>query len=139
MNLNQGPALAEAKKMLEAFYAAINRNDPPALLAFCDPDIVRVEPEGFPMSGTYRGHAELAAHIARARATWAEGACTPEGYIPAGDKMVVLLHVHVRLKDQTEWIDGQMADVFTLRNGKVIEMRSFGEKEDALAWAGVHT
>jgi hypothetical protein len=33
--------------------------------------------------------------------------------------------------------DGRFADVHTFRNGKVIEIRSFGERQDALDWAGV--
>ena len=52
------------------------------------------------------------------------------------DKIVVCLHVRVRLKDQTEWIDGRFADVFTFRDGKAIHYRSFAETQEALEWAG---
>jgi limonene-1,2-epoxide hydrolase len=33
---------------LEQFYAAINRNDMQAIIKDFDPQIVRIEPEGFP-------------------------------------------------------------------------------------------
>ena len=56
--------------------------------------------------------------------------------VVVGDKIVALLHVRVRLKNHTEWIDGRFADVHTFRNGKVIQVRTFGKRRDALEWAG---
>jgi ketosteroid isomerase-like protein len=120
-------------------YAAINRNDVPAAVKAFDPEIEWVEPPDFPTPGTYRGHTEVLAHVSRGRNTWAEGGCEPERFVVAGDKIVVFLHVHVRLKNRTEWNDGRMADVFTFRNGKVIHVRSFGRSQDALEWAGAET
>jgi hypothetical protein len=35
-----------------------------------------------------------------------------------------------------DWIDGRFADVWTFRNGKAIQGRSFGERQEALQWAG---
>ncbi|UYL07233.1 nuclear transport factor 2 family protein [Bdellovibrio sp. SKB1291214] len=59
-------------------YAGINRNETDALLKFFAPDIVRVEPEGFPSSGIYRGLDQMKVHLAQGRSTWAEGSCEPE-------------------------------------------------------------
>jgi len=116
-------------------YAAINRNDVPAALKALDPQIEWIEPPDFPTPGTYRGHAEVTGQISKGRGTWAEGACEPESFVVAGDKIVALLHVRVRLKDHTEWIDGRFADVHTFRNGKVVQVRTFGKRQDALEWA----
>lgn len=71
------------------------------------------------------------------RGSWAEGTCDPEGFFENGDKVVVYLHAWVRLKDSTEWIGGQFADGFVFRGGKIIEYRSFGERADAMKWAGI--
>jgi ketosteroid isomerase-like protein len=49
----------------------------------------------------------------------------------------VLLLVRVKLKKTMEWVEGRLADVFTFRNGKILQMRSFAEKQQALDWAGV--
>jgi ketosteroid isomerase-like protein len=57
--------------------------------------------------------------------------------IAAGDKVIALVYVRVRLKNKLEWNEGRPADVFTFRNGKVIEMRTFLEQQQALDWAGV--
>lgn len=122
---------------LDQFFAAINRNDMQAITKNFDPQIVRIEPEGFPTAGTYRGFAEVQEHVAKGRGAWAEGTCEPEKYFTHGDKVVVYLHVRVRLKDSTDWVDGHFADGFVFRAGKIIQYLSFGERRDALKWAGM--
>ena len=137
MPTNQSTNLASEIETLKEVYAAINRNDIPGVLKFFDPEIERIEPPGFPSSGTYRGHAEVKAQFSQARDTWAEGGCKPEKFVVAGDKVIVFVHVRVRLKNKQEWIEGDAADVFTFRNGKVTQMRTFTEKQHALEWAGI--
>jgi ketosteroid isomerase-like protein len=65
---------------LERFFAAINRNDIQAMTDHFDPQIVRIEPEGFPMAGTYRGITDVQRHVAEGRGTWAEGSCESEKF-----------------------------------------------------------
>jgi ketosteroid isomerase-like protein len=112
-------------EILKRFFAAINRNDMDAMIKDFDPEIVRVEPEGFPTSGTYRGIAAVRDHVAKGRGTWAEGSCDPEEFFEAGNKVVVYLHVRVRLRHSEEWIDARFADGFAFRGGKIIEFNSF--------------
>ena len=130
-------SLTSRIEIIKEVYAAINRNDIPGVLQLFDPQIVRVEFEGSPSSGVYRGLEEMKVHFSKARATWAEGSCGPERFLVSNDKVVVFVHVHVRLKDQLRWIDSRIADVFTFRNDKIIEMRSFIESKQALEWAGL--
>ena len=130
----QVPA-AETDALREA-YAALNRNDIDGFMKLFDPEVVRVEPPGFPSSGTYRGLETVKDQFSQARATWAEGTCEPERFTVIGEKVVVSALVHVRLKDRKDWIDGRVTDVFTFRDGKIIDYRSFVEERDALAWAG---
>lgn len=89
------------------------------------------------MAGEYHGIEAVMEHVIAGRSTWAEGACEPERFVTAGDKVVVCCHVRVRLNDQTEWLEGRTADVFTFRNGKVIEFRTFADERPALEYAGV--
>lgn len=137
MNKGTRPLEAEAE-MLRGLYAAINRGDIAAAVSVFDPEIVRVEPAGFPMSGTYRGLAAMTAHFEKARATWAEGSCEPERFVAGTDRrVIVLVQVRVRLKGETEWREGRLADVFTFgRDGKIVEFRTFGEVREGLEWAG---
>lgn len=124
-------------ELLERFFDAINRNDMPAVAGFFHPDIVRIEPEGFPTAGTYRGIAEVAEHVRKGRGSWAEGTCQPEKLLQNGEKVVAYLHARVRLHGSTEWIGGRFADGFVLRGGKIVEYHSFGERPEALKWAGI--
>ncbi len=55
----------------------------------------------------------------------------------AGDKVIVFVHVRVRLKHNMEWHEGRLADVYTFRHGKAIQMRAFADRRQALEWAGV--
>ena len=123
--------------VLEQFFAALNRNDMHGIPTYFDPQIVRIEPEGFPTAGTYRGIAEVQEHLTKGRGTWAEGTCEPEEFLTKGDKVVVYLHVRVRLKDSLDWVDGRFADGFVFRDGKITHYLSFGEQLDALKWAGI--
>lgn len=122
---------------LKLFFAAINRNDMQAISRDFDPDIVRIEPEGFPTAGTYRGIEEIREHVTKGRGTWAEGTCDPEQFLEKGNKVVVFLHAHVRLKSSNEWVGGRFADGFEFRNGKIVRYLSFGERAEALKWAGI--
>ena len=122
---------------LTRFFDAINRNDIQAIARDFDPQIVRIEPEGFPTAGTYRGSAEVQEHIRTGRGTWAEGSCEPEKFLIKGEKIVVYLYAWVRLKGATAWTGGRFADGFVFRDGKIIEYRTFGERAQALDWAGI--
>lgn len=123
---------------LKDFFAAINRNDMAAITKDFDPQIVRIEPEGFPTAGTYRGLVEVQAHVTNGRGRWAEGSCEPEKFLTRGDKVVVYLYAWVRLKGATDWSGGRFADGFVFCNGKITEYRSFGERAQALHWADIH-
>lgn len=135
MNKPTSPLAAEADALREA-YAALNRNDIPAMVTAFDMQVEWIEFPESPTGGTYRGLTEVEAHLAQARGTWTEGSCEPEQFIAAGNKIVVFVHVHARLKHETEWREGRLADVYTFRNGKVIQVRLFLDRREALEWAG---
>jgi ketosteroid isomerase-like protein len=128
--------LAAEMDALRAAYAALNRGDVAGMVAIFDPEIVWIEPAGY-SDGTYRGLEVVRALFEKSRATWAEGGCDLEELIPAGDKVVAIIHVHVRVKGHTEWAQGRHASVYTFRNGKAIEQRIIDDIQQALAWAGV--
>lgn len=122
---------------LRRFFAAINANDLQAAIRELDPAIVRVEPEGFPTSGTYRGVEAVREQFARGRGSWAEGSCDPERFLVNGGRVVAYVHVRVRLNDSADWIDARIADGFEFRDGRIAYYRTFAERGDALRWAGV--
>jgi ketosteroid isomerase-like protein len=134
----QTPPLAAETEAIREAYAALNRNDIPGFVRVFDPQIERIEFLELPQGGTYHGLEAVTAHVAKARGTWAEGSCEPQRFIAAGDRVIVFVHVRVRLKTETEWREGRTADVFTFRNGKAIQFRTFADERQALEWAGVN-
>jgi ketosteroid isomerase-like protein len=128
--------LAAESQTARDFYAAINRNDIPAAIEAFDPQIEVIEPADFPGGGTYNGLAAVKDHFISARGAWGEGSCEPQRVIVAGDKVIVFVHVRVKLKHEADWREGDIGDVFTFRNGKVVQMRIFVDRKQALEWAG---
>ena len=126
-----------ATSAVMAIYAAINRNDVPAAIKLLDPQIEWIEPDTYPEGGTTRGLDAVTALHERALGTWAEGGCEPDRIIVSGDKVIVFVDVHVRLKNNANWIQGRLADVYTFRNGKIIQKRTFDEPRQALKWVGI--
>jgi putative membrane protein len=136
---NKNSILVPEIETTHRFYATLSANDIPGLVKLFDPEILRVEFPGLPAAGTYRGKAEVQAHVEKGRSTWAEGACVPEKILVVDDKVIAFVHVHVRLKDKTDWIDGHVTDVLTFKNGKIIGFHSFIEKKQAYDFAGLKT
>ena len=135
--INPTLSLAVEGEALKGLYAAINRNDIPGVLEKLDPQIEWSEPPEFHMGGTRRGLPAVRDHFTEARDSWAEGSCEVERLLVAGDKIIVFVHVHVRLKHEAEWRDGNVTDVHTFRGGRIISARVFADREQALEWAGV--
>lgn len=139
---DQEASMQAEAEALRGAYAALNRNDISGFIALFDPEIERIEPTEVRHAGTYRGLESVKAHFLKARGTWAEGSCEPKRFIvaphsPDGDRLVVCVHVRVRLKAETEWREGRVGDVFTFRNGRVIQFQTFVSEEQAFASVGI--
>jgi hypothetical protein len=76
-------------------------------------------------------------HIARDRASWAEGRCEPEHYFVNGDKVIAHLRARARLRDTADWVGGHFANGFVLHGGRIALHLSFAERAEALDWAGI--
>ena len=120
---------------LRAAYAAFNRGDVDAAVEPLDTQIEWSEPSEFPGGGTYHGREGAKQYLAQSRAAWAEVISEPEQFIPAGNRIVVFVHARVRPKNGNEWQEVRLADVYTFRNGKAIQMRAFADRQEALRWA----
>lgn len=123
--------------LVKEVYAALNKNDTAGAMKLFDDDVLRIEPPGLPSSDTYRGLKDFESVWTQSRNTWAEGLCKPERLIASGNIVLAYAVVHVRLKNKTEWIDGKVYDVFTFRNSKIVDFRSFLDSVEAYKFAGI--
>jgi ketosteroid isomerase-like protein len=122
---------------LRAAYAAFNRGDIEAAVQPLSPDILWIEPQEFPGGGTYHGRDGAKQYLKQSRAGAAEVISEPERFIVSGDRIVVFVHARVLLKPGEAWQDIRLADVYTFRGGKAVEMHAFADRTEALRWAGV--
>lgn len=127
----------QAVSLLRKAYDAFNRNDIDAAVEGLDPQILWTEPAEFPGGGTYHGRAEVVKYLSQSRANWAEGRSEPERFISSGDRVLVFVHARFRLVGSGEWHEVSLADVYTFRNGTPVEMRAFGDRQEALRWVGI--
>jgi uncharacterized protein len=125
--------------LLRHAYAAFNRGDIDGAVAGLDPNIDWREPAEFPGGGAYHGRAAVAGYLTNSRANWAEGASKPRKFIVDGNRVVVFVHAHFRVKGATTWNDVHLADVYTFRDGVPVAMRAFADQDMAVRWAKVET
>jgi ketosteroid isomerase-like protein len=129
------PDLEQVVAALGGAYAAFNRGDMTAAVEPLDAQIEWTEPAEFPPGGTYHGRAGVKQYLKQSRAAWAGVNSEPERFIIAGDRIVVFVHARVRPKGSNHWQDISLADVYTVRNGRVVEMQAFADRQEALRWA----
>ncbi|HZZ40738.1 MAG TPA: nuclear transport factor 2 family protein [Acidobacteriaceae bacterium] len=125
--------------LLRHAYSAFNRDDIEAAVAGLDPKIDWREPIEFPGGGAYRGRAAVAGYLTNSRANWAEGASEPKKFVVHGNRVMVFVHAHFRVKGATTWNDVRLADVYTFHDGVPVAMRAFADPDMALRWAEAET
>jgi hypothetical protein len=117
-------------------YVAFNRGDIDAAVAGLDPQVEWSEPESFPGGGIYHGRDGAKQYLTQSRTAWAEVISEPERFIDAGDRIVVFVHARVRAKGSNDWQEVRLADVYTVRDGRIVAMRAFADRQEALHWVG---
>lgn len=106
-------------EIVKGGYAAFNAGDPDATMAVFDDDIVWIATGNSVISGTFKGKGEVAFTLQRL--VGEQTSVTPKEYFADGDVVIVL--TEVTAGGQT----GQEADVWTLRDGKIIKGQIFGD------------
>jgi ketosteroid isomerase-like protein len=114
-------------------YGAFSRGDIQGAVAAIDPDpdILWSEPVDFYAGGTYRGPQGVAAYLTLSYTASEKVQCLPEEILEAGDKIFVLVHFQSWPKGGGQMREGRIADVYTLRDGKVIQMQAYSDPEEA--------
>jgi ketosteroid isomerase-like protein len=129
--VEDSPQTQQMITALRAAYAAFNRGDLDAALEPFDAQIEWSEPPEFG-GGTSHGRDGVKQYLTQSRSAWLEGSSEPEQLIPVGTRIVVFVHARFRPKGSDSWRDVRLADVYTVRDGKAIEMRAFTDRQAAL-------
>lgn len=125
----------EIISQLRSAYAAFNRGDFDAAVAVLDPKVEWREPLEFPGGGTYHGRKAVKQYLMQSRAGWAEGSSEPERFIMVGDRIIVFVRARFRPRESSEWHEVELADVYSVRKHKIVQMIAFADRQQALSWA----
>jgi ketosteroid isomerase-like protein len=102
-----------------------------------DPDILWSEPESFYAGGTYRGPQGVAEYLTLSYEASEKVQSLPEEIFEVGDKIVVLVHFQAWPKGGGQMREGHIADVYTVQDGKIVQMQAYSDPEEACKAVGL--
>ncbi|GCE06099.1 nuclear transport factor 2 family protein [Dictyobacter aurantiacus] len=102
-----------------------------------DPDVIWSEPESFYAGGTYRGPQGVARYLTLSYESSAKVQSLPEEILEVGDKIVVFVHFQAWPKGGGPMKEGHIADVYTVRDSKVVQMQAYNDPEEARQAVGL--
>lgn len=128
-------ASAENVKLLRRFYESFNQQDLDAVLELCAPDVeVYKNPDVVEMVAAFtpRGRELVAQYLRGWLESWSDYNARPAEFLQSGDDVAVIVQVRARGKGSQFEIEGRMADVFTVRNRLITQLRLYIQESDAL-------
>jgi ketosteroid isomerase-like protein len=123
-------------EIVRAVYGALNRGDWDAVFREAHPDFEFTLQRG-PEAGTHRGREAAQEVLEDQRAAFDMWIAEPEEYFESGDQVVVFVRLRLRPKDSSAEFEIRIGNLWTLRDAKVLSMRGFPEREQALEAAGL--
>jgi uncharacterized protein len=107
-------------------FAAYGRGDMQGLLALFAEDIEWIIPgEGWPLAGTYRGQAGVAGFFQKISEMLEISFLEPREFVAQGDRVLVVGFDRGRVKVTNKTFEGDWVMAFTVRNGKVTNVREY--------------
>ena len=128
----------ENVELITRMYRAWNSGDMVALVDAFDADVeVRPALGAFLASTVYRGHEGVAAWYEETYEPWAELHAEPKRFIDAGERTVVVAALRARVPGGRVDVEAELAQVVTVRDGKIVRLDGYEEPDAALAAVGV--
>jgi ketosteroid isomerase-like protein len=116
----------ENVQIVKDFFAAIGAYNKQDLLAQVAADIGWIIPgEGWPLAGTYRGHAELATVLQKASEEIETTYPTPPEFVAQGDRVLVIGVATGKIKATNKPFKDDWVFDITVRNGKLTKIREY--------------
>ena len=113
-------------QVVKDFFAAIGSGDKQDLLALVAEDIEWIIPgEDWPLAGTHRGHAELAAVLQKASEEVETTYPKPPEFVAQGDRVLVVGVATGKIKATNKTYKDDWVFDITVRNGKVTNIREY--------------
>jgi uncharacterized protein len=133
------PASEENVALLRRFYESFNQGDLDSVLELCTQDVeIYKDPEVVEMVAAFtpRGQERVAQYLRGWLESWSEYHARPQEFLQSGDEVAALTQLRARGKNSQFEIEGDMADVFTVRAGRIARFRLYIQRSDALGSLG---
>ena len=119
-------SVKENVQIVKDAYAAFGRGDIQGLLALLAEDIEWISPGGaLPSTGTYRGRAAVAGFFQKLSEVLEFSSFEPREFVADGDRVLVVGFDSWRAKATNRTFEGHWVMAFTVRNGKVTNVREY--------------
>ena len=116
----------ENVRIVKDFFAAMGSGDKQGLLALAAENIEWIIPgEGWPLAGTHRGHAELAAVLRKASEEVEMTYPEPPEFVAQGDRVLIVGVATGKIKATNKPFKDNWVFDITVRNGKVTNIREY--------------
>ena len=126
----------ENLEIVRETFRLFNADDLDGLRAHLDPRIAMWGPEGWPEPGPEHGHDGVVRQFERLGADYDQRGSELLELIDAGEWVVGHFRWNTRGRASGIATTAEMWFVYRFREGKIVEIRYFWEREDALAAAG---
>jgi len=111
-------------QIVKDFFATMGRGDMQALLALCAQDIEWIIPgEGWPLAGTYRGHAGLSDLLEKSEKL--ETSTEPREFIAQGNRVIVAGFASGKVIATNKTFKDDWVFAITVQNGKLKHVREY--------------
>jgi uncharacterized protein len=118
-------------------YAAFNRRDLDEVLRVFDPQVEVHDPPEMPDSAIHRGREAVMRDWQRTFDSFEEFLIEIEECRDLGDELLLLLRYRGRGRGSGVTVDAPMAHVVTIKNGKLLRLRQFLDRRQALEAVGL--
>ena len=117
-------------------YEAFNRGDLETVLRDVSPEVELRDRDEIPDPGVYRGLEAAREVLARNRAEFEGYRVDPEEFIELSEHIVVVARQSGRGRTSGAEVAGTIVHAWHLRDGRVLGMRAFSDRDEALAALG---
>lgn len=112
-------------EIVRSIYAAGLAGDLQGMLRHVDPEIRCYEAASLPYGGEYHGHEGFSRLMMAVFSSWASFTAEVKDMLDAGPTVIALIQLRVTLKESNRLVEMPIAEIWTLRDGKAIELRPF--------------
>ena len=130
------PMSQENVEIVRQMWEAFVGEEPQNGLAFCDPDI-EWDGTNLPDGKISRGHEAIVDHAARWFEMWDDWRAETERIIDAGADQVIIVFREIGRSESGLHMDERHAELYKVRDGKVVYRKGFTDPDEAFEAAGL--